>query len=379
MIFPDWGSEEDEGVSSGAAAGGGGSSAAAGGGRSGSSAAAGGGGSSAAAGGGSSSSAARVEESGGGLAPTGEESSGGLAPTPASKEPSQDPYCVANIFAREHRLGPRYPVPEKLLELAGGIEQEFPKHRELMKSIRYHVQHDPILDSSEQRLRIAFCSTTLGRQWQTRISLAHQLLCLWPFQDVARLYLVEFIGEGQDSLQSWLEEHCYEAVEAGLLVYGQCASVQHWHASICKNAAHYFAADWANVLVNLDTDLMFSPAVVSEVIHVFHKADIHRPKAPYVDISNEMVPGSCGCIAATTHDFTSIRGYDEEFLPSSVQDVDLKRRLKKHGCREVRVWSPALLGFSIPNREPGSVIGEKKVTCHAQCFLTYYRMQMRGL
>jgi len=240
-FVPDWGSEKDEGVSSGAAAGGGGSSAAAG-----------GGGSSAAAGGGSSSSAARVEESGGGLAPTGEESSGGLAPTPASKEPSpsQDPYCVANIFAREHRLGPRYPVPEKLLELAGGIEQEFPKHRELMKSIRYHVQHDPILDSSERRLRIAFCSTTLGRQWQTRISLAHQLLCLWPVQDVARLYLVEFIGEGQDSLQSWLEEHCYEAVEAGLLVYGQCASVQHWHASICKNAAHYFAADWANVLVN---------------------------------------------------------------------------------------------------------------------------------
>ena len=127
-----------------------------------------------------------------------------------------------------------------------------------MKVLEYHVHHAPVLSDSELKLKVAFCVTTMGRTWQTKAALPHQVLCLWPYQAVCRLYIVEFTASQYDQdLQPWVEEHMAEAVRSGILQYYVCDKLKYWHSSVAKNAVHYKAADWADIVINLDTDFCF--------------------------------------------------------------------------------------------------------------------------
>ena len=278
--------------------------------------------------------------------------SGGMAP-PQSKSGDRQIHFERLPVHRECRPGSRYPAPTHLLSLAETLQEKFPKHQSMFADLKNHVNSEMVTSFLEKRLKIAFCTTTLKRQFQTKQALAHQLLTLWPYQEYCKLFLVDFAQTESESLQEWVMEHMQEAIDCGLLQYYRCRSIAYWHASICKNVAHYCATDWSNILVNLDTDYLFHPSVVSEILHAYEQQPLNTTKGSiFIDISNEMIEGSCGCIAASTHTFTQLRGYDEDFLPSSVQDVDLKKRLKMAGARRIHIWSPSMLGFSIPNVDP---------------------------
>ena len=192
-----------------------------------------------------------------------------------------EPYAEKKPQGRAYMDGPRYPVPANMLELARRIQDSYPQHAELMKLLEYHVHHAPVLSDSELKLKVAFCVTTTGRTWQTKAALPHQVLCLWPYQAVCRLYIVEFTASQYDQdLQPWVEEHMAEAVHSGILQYYVCDKLKYWHSSVAKNAVHYKAADWADIVINLDTDFLFSPEVVSEVLKTYEKYDTTQLATP---------------------------------------------------------------------------------------------------
>ncbi len=111
---------------------------------------------------------------------------------------------------------------------------------------------------------------------------------------------------------------------------------QHWHASLCKNAAHMVArhlyAAHAHLYINTDCDNFWPTVYLDNIVSIFlnsqHKKGLMIKPAGNVD------GGLTGRMAYRPEDFWRIGGYDELLSPSGGQDVQLKSRLGLYAAKE---------------------------------------------
>ena len=111
---------------------------------------------------------------------------------------------------------------------------------------------------------------------------------------------------------------------------------QHWHSSICKNAAHMVArhlyAAHAHLYINTDCDNFWPTVYLDNIVSIFlnseHKTGLMIKPAGNVD------GGLTGRMAYRPEDFWRIGGYDELLSPSGGQDVQLKSRLGLYAAKE---------------------------------------------
>ncbi len=206
-------------------------------------------------------------------------------------------------------------------------------------------------------LVVAFCTTCLKRDWQSKLALPWNILALWPFRRRAHLFLGDFsaavAGGGQSPLTAWMVEALAPAIDEGLLRPLRSTGLPGWHASIAKNAVAFCAVhdllaegyDADNIVVfNLDCDRVMGADLPRDVLAAFAQApnDVHQ-------WSSNWQPGSYGMIACTARQFVSCNGYDESLLPSGCQDTDLMLRLGKMGCARRNRAARRVIGFGIDN------------------------------
>ena len=198
--------------------------------------------------------------------------------------------------------------------------------------------------------KVAFCVTSVGRNHQVVRALPMQLMTLWPWRPHVRLYLVDFNKD--ETLLKWVGANCFEAAQAGLLHYARCAARSSWHASICKNACHFWASSWADVLVNLDGDRIISEDLPPHIFQYLNPkaSDKHRVH----QYSNNYDTGTYGTIAIPTALFNLMNGYNELFLPCGFQDAELLQRCRKAGAMVQTVSARNIVGSSLPNDPGGS-------------------------
>ncbi|MCP4243664.1 MAG: hypothetical protein GY772_24180, partial [bacterium] len=203
---------------------------------------------------------------------------------------------------------------------------------------------------------VALASSCFRRAWQVKFALPVNVLTLWPFRAFTRLYLV-LIGKDEaecKELIPWLEEHFSLAVEEGVLRVGICSGVDTWHASIAKNSAARFvkahtpASADATFLVNLDCDncvgLQFVPDCLARLQRMKRTGQRQIVQWRGKDAG---VTGRIGCQLSL---FASISGYNEAFLPSGYQDIDMRvRAAKQGGFAAVYPREERLGGRSVPN------------------------------
>ena len=203
-----------------------------------------------------------------------------------------------------------------------------------------------VLSPEVKPFKVAFCTTSVGRNHQVRDALPLQLMTLWPWREHVRVYFVDYNEDTE--LCQFIFDTCREVLEVGFLQYARCSQRNSWHASICKNGAHYWAAEWADMLVNMDGDRIIGPDLP---LHILEHLNIHQmDQKPRVGHYNSTADtGTYGTIACPTKLFVRMRGYNEEFFPCGFQDAELLQRAAAAGATLVKVSSSNCVGTSLPN------------------------------
>jgi hypothetical protein len=101
---------------------------------------------------------------------------------------------------------------------------------------------------------------------------------------------------------------------------------QHWHSSICKNAAHMVArhlyAAHAHLYINTDCDNFWPTVYLDNIVSIFLNSQ--DKKGLMIKPAGNVDGGLTGRMAYRPEDFWRIGGYDELLSPSGGQDVQLK-------------------------------------------------------
>ena len=153
-----------------------------------------------------------------------------------------------------------------------------------------------------------------------------QLLAIYPYAVASgqvRIYLADFNPD--DELERFIAEHCGAFLDSGMLQYGR-AHIDYFHASVCKNTAHWLAKDWADVVCNLDCDRIISSDLVQALFTYFDDPEASQYRVFHGSVPSE--GSTCGTVACFSNTFFEINGYDEDAFPSGGQDIDLRDRLR---------------------------------------------------
>ncbi len=197
-------------------------------------------------------------------------------------------------------------------------------------------------------VRIAFCSTVLRRP-QVETALLINMALTWAYREQISWFVVDF-NAPEERLVSRLGEKLLEAVDSGHLNFFVSDGMPYWHASVAKNSAHLLPpCETFDVLVNVDGDNILTVGFVEAAVTL--AARMKSQELKMVHFSSSYEAGTYGRIAVATNTFLTLRGYDEEFLPSGCQDQDLILRalLLNDGAKVVAVTKPDLVGGSIAN------------------------------
>ncbi len=247
-------------------------------------------------------------------------------------------------------------------------------------------------------LRIVLPTVVFRRAWQAKWAVTINCLLAWQWRAHVTMYVTVMEDEAgsHNGLLAFLHETCAAAVECGLLVLGKGTGSNYWHASIMKNAAHVFALATENataggraplcadnvVIVNVDADNIMGIGFIRAIITAFEGCQ----REPVCAVCIGEVPGTTGRIACWGRHFVELMGYDESFLPSGYQDMDLRDRvlalqLTQLGWKHLRrIRTPDAVGTAIPNdlHDRKNALGQEKVR---YCDPLYARMtwhQMNG-
>ena len=196
-------------------------------------------------------------------------------------------------------------------------------------------------------IRLALCSTTLCRNFQTLVALPTVLLACWPYRRLVRVFVADFNKDS--TLFDFVGHHLHEALDAGLLKYRWSHSLKYWDASRAKNAIHFEAIRCgAKAVMNLDTDRVIPHGFLAAVLRAFHLG------SDVVDASNTVAKGSTGTVGGTADVFTRVNGYDESFKPSGGQDIDVLLRMERSSSkRRYRLRDLSLIGGTLSNAQEG--------------------------
>jgi len=176
---------------------------------------------------------------------------------------------------------------------------------------------------------ISFCTACKNRLWQLRQTLPANLAVLAPHAD-CELVLVDY--DSNDELEDWVR--AFLAARPGSrLRFAKLLERRDWHTSIGKNLAHRLGRGrW---LVNLDADNFIGDqiALLRHIWTAHGDAALHLSSGSWPD-------GTEGRIGLPRTRFQRLGGYDESFLPSGYQDLDLLRRARWSGVPVLSLPEP---------------------------------------
>jgi predicted glycosyltransferase involved in capsule biosynthesis len=178
------------------------------------------------------------------------------------------------------------------------------------------------------------------------------------YSDIIEFVVVDFIIDGDRRLQNFIQNNFKKELESGYLKYFSTTKMKYFHMSTCKNTAHRLST--GEILVNLDADNYTGKHGGKVVLDIFknNKRDIflHQMYQP--------ISGNFGRISYYRESFFGIGGYDESFLPTGMQDIDLMRRLHKLRIKKIKFGSE-IFSHTIKNspkekiRNTNNILGSK--------------------
>ncbi|MCP4242085.1 MAG: hypothetical protein GY772_16130 [bacterium] len=258
-------------------------------------------------------------------------------------------------------------------------------------------------ERSGDDLRLALCSTNLGRERQVKLALPLQCLMALDFRDWVTLYMVTYAEDM--AITEWTAHWLQFPLRLGLLrvASGGAASkilgrpelavqsvtdrpdLVYWHASRAKNDSHLFAiateaclaaeagepeatqerlqqALRQLALLNLDGDNVFAAAFLPSAKEALQAARASSSSGSAAEpgptgccyTQNNGQPGLTGRLAYYCADWLAVGGYDEEagVLGTGYQDVDLQHRLSRRAYARKQAFPITRGGgFAIPQGE----------------------------
>ena len=169
---------------------------------------------------------------------------------------------------------------------------------------------------------VCYCMTTMRRSWQIRMTLAWNVIAIWPYRHNATLVVGDFNQD--DELCQWILDNFAVPLSLGVLRLWRSTAVPFWHASVCKNAVHEAAmrmfieagGELDNLLLmNLDNDRIIGSRQPAVLLRSFTSG------GQLMHLSNSYDEGSYGMVGVAASLFRRAGGYDEAFLPSGCQDT----------------------------------------------------------
>lgn len=190
-------------------------------------------------------------------------------------------------------------------------------------------------------MRISLCITCKGRLWQLKQTLPKNL------EDVSGFPNVEFVVvdyASEDGLKEWVVNTMTREV-GKRLVYGevQGQGTSEFRRSHAKNCAHLLAT--GDVLVNLDADNFVGRGYVQFLDDYFSRG--YSLAVTNLSFLTKLGESAGGRLAISKDLFLDLGGYDEEFIGYGYEDMDLRERASRFGCKVVT--TPAEFIAALPD------------------------------
>jgi hypothetical protein len=171
---------------------------------------------------------------------------------------------------------------------------------------------------------ISLCMTCMNRLWQIKQTLHKNIENCKKFGKNIEIILVNF--NSKDNLHQWIITNFLREIKDGLLKYYYTKQPDFWHASIAKNTSHFLGS--GNILINLDCDNIISLKEIIFINNYFFK--YHIKNIHLLHLENKFTD-KFGRIVISKDFFRYIGGYNEHFLPQTIQDENLIFRYIKTG------------------------------------------------
>jgi hypothetical protein len=177
-------------------------------------------------------------------------------------------------------------------------------------------------------MRIAFCTSCMGRKWQLEMTLGHNLEILRKTGH----FLALCNYNSSDGLDELVKAKFQADIREGTLVYFHTREPTSFHMSVAKNTSHRLALTRSpDILFNLDADNYITASTLESVGRAFS----HNRRSVLHNWTWDWYDGTSGRIALTAGDWVHLGGYEEALLPMSVQDIDLLFRARAAGLSYV--------------------------------------------
>ncbi|CAE7232171.1 unnamed protein product, partial [Symbiodinium sp. CCMP2456] len=229
-------------------------------------------------------------------------------------------------------------------------------------------------------LRISCCVACFARGWQLRKALAANILLQRSHSQNVRFCISLYDDAGNDGKETrdFIEENFQEELASGFLVVRFSSDLQHFHSSVCKNAAHKLAllVPWgqgfvsSDGLTSLDTDWTRKPKTWADVAPATAGGtDTRRHILINVDADNILSGNFVGLVANNNQVYAGITSEPAQIFGFRC-DIDFFQRVK----HKAPGWAYRLSfhrGWSIPNDRDEKVAFSTAKSKHAGCHLAW--------
>ena len=218
------------------------------------------------------------------------------------------------IHNRINKLDPKVHT----IESSSGVHLYHPEASRINERRNFYLYRKNF-DSSNKKL--SFCIHIKNRIDQLKQTLQKNLDDNRKNQDSIEFVLTDM--GSSDFASEWIISNFEEDLLSGYLKLNKVFDFPFWHASICKNTAHYHGE--GDILVNLDCDNFTGENGGEVLIDIFEDEKI---VAVHQFCESDWLDGSYGRISIRKEIFHELGGYDESFLNMGFQDTDLVKRIK---------------------------------------------------
>ncbi len=171
--------------------------------------------------------------------------------------------------------------------------------------------------------KISFCTVCMGRAHHIEATLNRNII---DNQDFPNLEFILLDYNSNDHLEDFVKDNMRCYIEQGNLVYYKTTEPSFFDRSHSRNLAFKLAT--GNVLCNIDADNYVGLGFASYINKVLREhTDV------YLSPSGKSASDFLGRLCISKNDFFSVGGYDESIQSYGFEDIDLGRRLQKHGLK----------------------------------------------
>jgi predicted glycosyltransferase involved in capsule biosynthesis len=170
---------------------------------------------------------------------------------------------------------------------------------------------------------ISFCTVVLNRIENLKKTLPHNLSVI-KFIENAKIILIDY--GSTDGVDEYIRNSMSDYIENGKLVFYKTVDTKdrYWHAH-CKNISHTLSD--SDIVSCCDGDSYLTTEYVNFVMKNISENVVVDAMTSY---------GLTGYISLMKKDFDRIGGYDEEYTVYGSEDIDIVKRCKMIGMKNIR-------------------------------------------